>query len=202
MAVLVAAAVVCPSVFGEEPAPAQTQTQAAPAAAAQQVPNLDEKELNELIKTIMTTRLSKELALNDEQTVLMVRRLTELRDQMDEVKKKRAEAIKDLRGALKSGKTDDEIQPKLEALMALDKRGFDLRQKTYERLSENLSLAQRAKVYVFLSEFPNEMRRLAQQARERAMRAAGIEVPKPQQRQKPERPAQQEPQPSSASDQK
>lgn len=195
-AILVTAMVICPAIMAEE---AATPPPAAPAAPQ---PNLDEKDLNELIQTIMTARLSKELALTDEQTVLMVRRMTELRDQTNELKRRRAEAIKELRAALKSGKPD-EIQPKLDALMALDQCAIDLRTRTYERASENLSLVQRAKVYVFLSDFPNEMRRLAKAAKERAMRAAGAEVPKPTQepqRHKPERPAQAEPQPNARPD--
>ncbi len=142
-------------------------------------PGLSDAEINELIQTVMAARLAKELGLNDEQTVLMVRRLSELREQTNLARKKRQEAIRDLRAAIKAGRPDAEIQEKLDNLMAVDQEMFNLRRNAYARAADGLSLVQRAKLYVFFSDFPEEMRKLAQRARQKARALTDPDGPPP-----------------------
>lgn len=143
-----------------------------PPAAAQ-----DDPELNSLLETVMAARLAKELKLNDEQSVLMVRRLGEYRDQLADLRKQRSELTKELRGLVKAGAPDADIEPKLDNLMKLDRETVEIRQHAYEKAAQGLSTSQRAKLYLFVSEFQTEMKRLAQMARERARKNMGPPPP-------------------------
>jgi len=127
----------------------------------------DDAELNSLLETVMAARLAKELKLNDEQSVVMVRRLGDYREQLAELRKKRMELTKELRATIKAGAPDADIEPKLDAIMKLDQETVEIRHQAYNRTAEGLSTAQRAKLYLFISEFQTEMKRLAQVARER-----------------------------------
>jgi len=50
----------------------------------------------ELLAQVMIARMSRELALDDEQTVLLVRRFSEFREQVRERQRQRAEMARDL----------------------------------------------------------------------------------------------------------
>lgn len=130
---------------------------------------ISDRELNELIEQVMAARLAKTLGLNDEQTVLMVRRFSDYKQELSTMKKQRQELIKELREGVKAGLDDGQIEARLQALIEKDSALIEFKRSVYERAAEGLTVSQRAKLYMFLTEFDSEMRRLVQRARERSM---------------------------------
>jgi hypothetical protein len=125
-----------------------------------------DKDLNDMVTTIMVVRLSRELELNNEQTIVLVRHLQELRDEMMRVGKERYEALKALKDAIDANAADDTLRQRLDAVMELDRKRTELRQTTFEKASRGLSLKQQAKLYYFVQEFEGQMRRMIQRVME------------------------------------
>lgn len=121
----------------------------------------------ELLEQVMIARMSRELALDDEQTVLLVRRFSEFREQIRERQRRRAEMARDLHDELRKSKDNADIQAKLEVLMAFDAETEQLRRGVFDAAGADLTPWQRARLYLFVGEFESEMRNLLQQARER-----------------------------------
>lgn len=128
---------------------------------------MSDAELTDLIESVMAARLSKELGLNDEQTVLMVRRFSDFREQLTEMKRQRQEKVRALRTALREKQPDEKIEAALQDLIAHDLDTLEFRKNAYQNAAGSLSTTQRAKLYVFVTDFEADMRKLIQQARER-----------------------------------
>ena len=126
----------------------------------------EQAELAELIETVKVVRLSRELGLNNEQTVVLVREYEEARDRLEELRRQRQEALKQLKDAIKAGEDDTSVDEKLKTTLKVDREMANLRFDLVQRAYQNLSPTQTAKLYVFLSEFEGDMRRLLQRARE------------------------------------
>jgi hypothetical protein len=168
--------------YGQNESPAPPPV-GAPAAAPQPPGDVGNPNIRELIEEVMAARLAKELALNDEQTVLLIRRVSEFRDEINTVRKQRQDLFKALKTGLRSGEPDTQIEGRLKELIAQDEKLAALKKAMYERASAGLPVAQRAKLYVFVNEFESDMRKLVQRARERTAqrggRFAGPEPPQP-----------------------
>lgn len=132
----------------------------------------------ELLEQVMLARLSKELTLDDEQTVLMVRRFAEHKDEMRTLQRDRATRMRALAEAVRGNADEAALEAALEAVQAADARITTLKEATYESLGEGLTAWQRGRLYLFISEFEDDMKRLVQQARDRA-RMGGGEGPGP-----------------------
>lgn len=126
----------------------------------------EQQELRELIETVKIARLSKELGLSDEQSVLLVRKYDETRRRFAQANQERQVILRELKEKVRSGKSDDDVQQSLDKLIAHDREAADARMKVYEEVGRDLTATQRAKLYVFINEFDNDMRRLVQRARE------------------------------------
>lgn len=129
--------------------------------------NWEQRDVHELVELVMMVRLSQELDLSEERTVAMVRRFQELKGRQKELGERRQKAAKELKEAVKIQESDEVVQGKLDALMALDSELVTMRQKAFEEVSAELTTMQRAKLYVFLQEFEGQMRRLIEKARQR-----------------------------------
>jgi hypothetical protein len=122
----------------------------------------------ELLEQVMLARLSKELTLDDEQTVLLVRRFAEYKDEMRTLQRDRAGRLRALDEAVRGNADADAVEEALEAVLASDARLTDLKSAAYASLGEGLTAWQRGRLYLFINEFEDDMRRLVQQARDRA----------------------------------
>jgi hypothetical protein len=150
-----------------DPAPPSGGGQPAMAPPPPATPEKEaDAEVNELIQSVMAAKLSKELGLNEEQTVLMVRRFSEFREQLGALKRERQEKLKALRIALREHQPDETVERALDDLIAHDLKTLEFRKDVYQKAAGNLSVSQRAKLYVFISDFEGDMRRLIQKARE------------------------------------
>jgi hypothetical protein len=128
----------------------------------------DGMDPRELLEQVMMARISKDLRLDDEQTVILVRQFTEHRDEMRQMHHRRMELLRELRGVLnEGGESEAELEARLEALQAHEDAMHAARGAFFERAAEGLTVRQRAGLYVFIHEFEGDMRRLMQRARER-----------------------------------
>lgn len=149
-----------------EPAPPEATPEIGPPPPPPAPEKMPDPEISELIQSVMAAKLSRELGLNEEQTVLMVRRFSEFRDQLNDMKRQRQEKMKTLRTALRERQPDETVEAALQDLIAHDLKTLEFRKDAYQKAAGNLSVSQRAKLYVFVSDFEGDMRRLIQKARE------------------------------------
>lgn len=125
-----------------------------------------DQEIREMVTTVMMARMSRELELTDEQTVLMVRNFAELRDTLSKLGEERGDLIETLREKVDNNAPEAEIVPLLNRLMAVDDDRDAARRDTYAKAGADLTIAQKAKLYIFVQDFEWHMRRLIMKARE------------------------------------
>ena len=130
----------------------------------------DERTL-ELLQQVMVARLSQELALDDAQTVLIVRRFMGYQQEMREARRERAKNLRDLREALRTNAAPEQAEAKLSALIAFDQQMAALRETHFKAMSVDLTPWQQGRLYIFLSEFENELRQMLQRAKEHTAQA-------------------------------
>ena len=176
--------------FGQAPAPAPPASAPVPAPPAPAAPPVaatpapppppasahrDEPEANsrELVELVMAVKLTKDLGLNDEQTILMVRKLSEFRDEMGALRKERQQASKELRSAIQAKEPESQIETKLNALIAVEDKTTAFRKEKFAKLGEGLSPDKRAILYVFVNDFESEMKQLIQKVKERREQLMG-----------------------------
>lgn len=143
------------------------QVAAPPDAAGREKGDKVEDPRN-LVETVMMVRLAEVLDLDDEQTVVMVRRLRELKETMTRMRRERGERYRELKEALRDGADPGGIEAKLDALLAHDRELETFKQDRLRDLSVGLSVTQRAQLYIFLCEFEDDMRHLVHRAQGRS----------------------------------
>lgn len=122
----------------------------------------------ELLQQVMVARLSQELELNDEQTVLLVRRFLEFKDGSRKLRRERNDLARELRELVKQGEAKSaEIDEKLNALVAADQKVADSKRELYTALSKDLTPVKKAKLYAFMQQFETDLRRMADEVRGR-----------------------------------
>lgn len=123
---------------------------------------------SEFFAEVMMARLSRDLELSEEQTVLMVRRFTELRDQTRELRRKRMVQVRELDELLRKKEPNPERAATLLAeITQIDEQVYRERQRVLEAMSGELDEIKRARLYLFLDRFELDMRRMIGEARER-----------------------------------
>ena len=128
----------------------------------------EDERSRELFQQVMVARLSKELDLNDEETVLLVRRFLDYKEESKQLRRERAQLGKQLRELVGQGEGKDaEIEAKLGELLAVDEKIAGSKRGLYEKMSTGLNPVKKAKLYAFMQEFENELRRMADDVRER-----------------------------------
>lgn len=134
------------------------------------IENMSEQDARELIETYRMTRLTDLLNLSDEETVVMVRHFREYREKRDALFKQRRELLDQLKAAIHEKQGDAVIEQKLAALIANETAYGQARRETFAKAGEKLSSEQRAKLFVFMSEFDGEVRKMIQKARQKGGR--------------------------------
>ena len=125
-------------------------------------------EAREVVEIVMFVRLAQELELSEDETVLLVRRMSEFRKEMARMHKKQRELRKDLREAYGAKAGEEELLAKLTKLREHDRRLNNLKLDLHAELSEGYDARTQARLYLFLQEFDESMRRMVQNVRERA----------------------------------
>lgn len=129
-------------------------------------PEMSDKETQELVKTLMMVRLSEELELTDEQTVIMMRRIEKFNKENRNLAIERRKLVQALKQSIEEKATDSEILSQLEKLIKHDQGITTQKFKLIKTVGEGLTVEQNAKLYVFMGDFENEMRKLVRRARQ------------------------------------
>jgi hypothetical protein len=124
-------------------------------------------ESRKLLEEVLMARLTRELALDEAQTVLLVRHLTEFRDRMLALRRERMERMRALRRAVKAGQDEAALQVLLDDVLANQRKTAEARQDVLDFDGFEMTTWQRARLLVFLNDFENDMRRLLRRAQER-----------------------------------
>lgn len=120
--------------------------------------------MRELFEQVMIARLSKDLEFSDEETILLVRRFIEFRDEVQMQRREHERAVRALERAVNQNKTEG-IDKLLAEVMAFDEQLASAKRRMYEHVAEGLTPEKKAKLYLWLRDFETDMRRLLQQAR-------------------------------------
>ena len=132
----------------------------------------------EMLEQVMVARLSAELGLTDEQSVLMVRRFSQFKKETQQLQRERAEVMKELRQTALKGDADPAaVSPLLEKSLQLGEKIALQRQRLFHAMAEGMDPVQQGKLLVFLEEFEGQMRQVVKTAQER--RAPGPGIPRP-----------------------
>ncbi len=147
-------------VFADDPAPEK---------GSEEAPGREERatESRKLLEEVLMARLTRELALDEEQTVLMVRHLAEFRDNMAALRRERMVLSRNLRQAVREGKDEEAIAKVLEEVVAHEAKAAEARREIVDFDGFELTTWQKAKLYLFIVDFESDMRRLLKQAQER-----------------------------------
>jgi len=116
------------------------------------------------MEQVMITRLTRHLGLNDEQSLILMRRFGDMREQRMNLQRERMEVMNELRKVLEEEKDENALNELTGHLDALEIRGNELEQESRHVVEElDLNVWQKAKIKLFLSDFQDEMRRVLQQ---------------------------------------
>jgi len=127
------------------------------------------REVREVVEIVMFVRLAQELELSEDQTVLLVRRMGEFRDDVSRMHKKRRELRKELGDIYYTqDANEEELLAKLTELRQHDGKLNNLKLDLHEELSEGYDTRTQARLYLFLQEYDESMRRMVQSVRDRA----------------------------------
>ena len=122
-----------------------------------------------LLEQVMVARLSKALNLDDAQTVLMVRRFSEHRAEFMKLIKTRATLTRELKSSLEKEASSEVLAKQLAQLRETEQKMATSRITMFDEVGAELDTVQRAKLYVFLDEFEQEIRNLLRRAHEDPM---------------------------------
>lgn len=127
-----------------------------------------DQDVRELVETLMVVRLSRELELSEDQTVLLVRRIGDHRETLNGLQRERRRLMQALREAVNNAENDGAVSAKLEELKVHDRKIADTKLELHAKLAEGLDLRQQARLFIFLQDFEENMRRTVERVRERS----------------------------------
>lgn len=129
----------------------------------------DDRDVHELVETVMMVRLGKAVQLTDEQTVAVAQSFQEYRKQIHERYQARRAMHDALRTKLDEGAPETDIRAALDPLLRFDEDIAKLRREGFEAAAKagGLSALQEARLYWFLEDFEDNMRKMVMRARER-----------------------------------
>lgn len=126
-----------------------------------------DEDLRDMVSTIMMVRVSRSLELTDEQTVIMVKHMQEMRDSLSKLYDERDKTMNALREVTaKEGATDDEINAQLQALISIDDKRLQAKKDAFDKISSGFTAKQKATLYITLQEFEGQMRKMMSRAKE------------------------------------
>lgn len=120
-----------------------------------------------LLEEVLMARLTRELALDESQTVLLMRHMVEYRDRMIALRRERAEKMRDLRQAVRESKDEAHIAGLLEGVVAINQKYSVARDDILNFNGFELTTWQKARLLLFLNDFEGDMKRLLRRAQER-----------------------------------
>lgn len=122
----------------------------------------------EVLEQVLLAKMAKQLKLNDEQTVILVRRFMEQKDLLMEKTQQRNNLVAELRRMI-HGKTKanpTELKEKFDQLLKMDMELAELKQRWIDTISIDLPLESKVQLYLLFSDFENEIRKFLRKAYE------------------------------------
>lgn len=119
-----------------------------------------ERDLHQLVERIRVLRLIKAVDLSDEKLQALSQRLGRFKDQLAVAKGRRSANREELRDCLDRGLPEDQVKPKLEALLGGEKAIADIHHDMIREAGKDLTVAQTAKLYLFVGDFDDFIRDL------------------------------------------
>lgn len=135
-------------------------------ARALHIPEQKDIEARELVAMVLMVRLKKAMDLTDEQTLKLVQDVGKYKDQLHQMKWQIGSSRQELRLALKSGASDAAIEQMLEGLLMQEEAIAELISTLVTEAQKDVSVAQAAKLYLFVDDFEQDMRRLIYRAQQ------------------------------------
>ncbi|HPU96730.1 MAG TPA: hypothetical protein PLO53_02120 [Candidatus Hydrogenedentes bacterium] len=132
-----------------------------------------------MLEQVMLARLSEELELSDEQTVLLVRRFMDFRNRRGELRKEREQLMRAMQEAIEKNEPDAKVEELLNRIRDLHEQTVNLMRTLYEELSKELNIRQRAKLFLFLERFDAEVQQMLKRAADRMGNQPGRPGPVP-----------------------
>jgi len=120
----------------------------------------EDSDMVALFDGLLMAQLSRALELTAEETILLFRCVGSYKDQLHEMKWQVGGARAALRGALDRGTPDAEIEKALEDLLLQEEAVADLVGLMVTEAQKDVSLAQSARLYLFVGDFEDYVRRL------------------------------------------
>ncbi len=130
-------------------------------------------ESRQLLEEILMARLTRELALEDEQAVLLVRHMTEFRDRMAALRRERGEKMRALRQVVRESNDESRIQQLMDEVRAVNEKSMAARNDVLDFDGFEMTTWQKARLLVFLNDFEADMRRLLRRAQEHRAKETG-----------------------------
>ena len=159
-------------VFAEDPAPKNEGAEKGAKEGREKQERMKDEgatESRKLLEEVLMARLTRELALDEEQTVLMVRHLAEFRDKMAAMRRDRMVLARSLRQAVREGKDEKAIGKVLEEVVVHEEKMAVARREIVDFEGFELTTWQKAKLYLFIVDFESDMRQLLKKAQERRL---------------------------------
>ena len=134
-----------------------------------------DRDLHELLQTILMVRLAQSVELTDEKVVEFSKRVGSFKDQLHEMKWQIAASRETLRDAVECKEPDPVLRQKLDDCLLQELAITDLLRKLIRESQKDLTDVQAAKFYLFLGDFEQEMRRLVERAYKRQSESARLQ---------------------------
>ncbi|MGC8738585.1 MAG: hypothetical protein ACP5UA_08065 [Candidatus Hydrogenedens sp.] len=120
----------------------------------------------EILEQVLLAKVAKQLNLNDEQTVILVRRFYEQKEVLSEKIQQRNNLANELHKLIrdKTKGNPKELEEKFSRLLKMDMELAELRQKWIDNISMELPLESKIQLYLLISDFENEVRKFLRKA--------------------------------------
>jgi hypothetical protein len=125
---------------------------------------LDEQELFDLVQSYMLVRMKKTLDLTDVQTINLMKRVGVYKDQLTRLKFHKGLLVSQLRMNLAQTAPESKIQTNLSALLENEQKTVETLRSMISESGDELSVTQRANLYLFVGDFEEDIRRMAMHA--------------------------------------
>lgn len=131
--------------------------------------DLGDRDVRELVEVLRAAKCAKALGLNKEDSFRLFQAFEERKEQADALGKEHKAAMETLKKALHSEADDATINAAVDAVIEIENRKLQGNLDTFNKVSEGFNATQRAKLFVLLNEFDDDIRRMVHQARQRSM---------------------------------
>ncbi len=120
----------------------------------------------EVLEQVLLAKVAKQLKLNDEQTVILVRRFNEQKEVLFEKTRQRNDLANEIRKQIHNKEKRDakQLEEKFSLLQKMDMELAQLKQKWIDNISMDLPLESKIQLYLLFSDFENEIRKFLRKA--------------------------------------